>query len=120
MLRNRIGVGSAFGSWYPEGKGPLLQEPSTFASGSNIFPAVGSRLQSSRVKGVIRKTEITRVAIAEVGWQTVHEFCNGSVKLMLIIMFQFKMPCMFTPERAGGYRSWNFDPPLFLDMTKSD
>jgi hypothetical protein len=41
MLRNRIGVGSAFGSWYPEGKGPLLQEPSTFASGSNIFPCRG-------------------------------------------------------------------------------
>jgi hypothetical protein len=48
-----------------------------------FFPAAGSRLQSSRVKGVVRKTEITRVAIAEVGWQTVHEFCNGSVKLRL-------------------------------------
>jgi hypothetical protein len=45
-----------------------------------LFPAAGGCLQSSRVKGVIRKTEITCVAIAEVGWQTVHEFCNGSVK----------------------------------------
>ncbi len=45
-----------------------------------FFPAAGSHLQSSSVKGVIRKTEITRVAIAEVGWQTVYEFCNGSVK----------------------------------------
>jgi hypothetical protein len=36
--------------------------------------AAGSRLQSSSVKGVIPKTEITCIAIAEVGWKTVHEF----------------------------------------------
>ena len=48
-----------------------------------FFPATGSGLQSSRVKGVIRKMEVTWVAIVEVGWQTVHEFCDGSVKLQL-------------------------------------
>ena len=40
-----------------------------------FFPAVGSCLQSSRVKGVICKMEITCIAVVEVGWQTVHEFC---------------------------------------------
>jgi hypothetical protein len=35
------------------------------------------------VKGIIRKMEITRVAIAEVGWQTVHKFCLGRVKVQL-------------------------------------
>ena len=34
-------VGSAFGSWYPEDKGPLPQVPHTFASDSNIFPYRG-------------------------------------------------------------------------------
>ncbi len=47
------------------------------------LPAAGSCLQSSRVKGINVKTEITRVAIAEVGWQTVHEFWFGSLKLQL-------------------------------------
>jgi hypothetical protein len=41
MPRTWRGVGSIFGSWYPEGKGPLPQEPSTFASASNIFPCRG-------------------------------------------------------------------------------
>ncbi len=38
MLQTRIVAGSAFGSWYPEGKGPLPQALHTFASDSNIFP----------------------------------------------------------------------------------
>ncbi len=42
--------------------------------GPIFFPAAGSRLQSSSVKGCVRSMEITRVAIAEVGWQTVCEF----------------------------------------------
>ncbi len=51
--------------------------------GPIFSPAAGSRLQSSSVKDCIRSTEITCVAIAEVGWQTVHEFCLGRGKLQL-------------------------------------
>ena len=44
-----------------------------------IFLAtVGSRLQSSRVKGTIRTIEITCIAIFEVGWHTLQEFLFGS------------------------------------------
>ncbi len=70
-------------------------------------PRLAPYLQSSRVKGVIRKTEVTRVAIAEVGWQTVHEFCDGSVKLVLK-----KVSKSCSRMSGRGYRSWNFDPPL--------
>ena len=44
-----------------------------------IFLATaGSRHQSSRVKGTIRKIEITRIAIFEVGWHTLQQFLLGS------------------------------------------
>ncbi len=39
-----------------------------------LLLAAGSRLQLSSIKGIIRKTEIMRIAIAEVGWQTFHKF----------------------------------------------
>jgi hypothetical protein len=48
-----------------------------------FFPAAGSRLHSSRVKGVIRKTKITRIAISEVGWQIVHKFVVRRKKVEL-------------------------------------
>jgi hypothetical protein len=48
-----------------------------------LLPTAGSCLQSSSVKGVIHKTEITLIAIAEVGWQTVHEFLCGRGKVSL-------------------------------------
>ncbi len=40
----------------------------------------GSRLQSSSLKGTIRKMEITRIAISEVGWHTLQEFLRGRGK----------------------------------------
>jgi hypothetical protein len=48
-----------------------------------LLPTAGSCLQSSSVKGFIHKTEITRIAIAEVGWQTIHEFFCGRGKVAL-------------------------------------
>ncbi len=48
-----------------------------------LLPTAGSHLQSSSVKGVISKMEITCIAIAEVGWQTVHEFFCGRGKVAL-------------------------------------
>jgi hypothetical protein len=48
-----------------------------------LLPAMGSCLQSSSVKGVIRKMEITHVAIAETGWQMLHKYWFGRGKLTL-------------------------------------
>jgi hypothetical protein len=74
MLQSWRGVGFVLRSKCLEGNGPLSEATLLLPMIPIFLPAAGSRLQSSRVKGVICKTEIMRVAIAEVGWQTVHEF----------------------------------------------
>ncbi len=48
-----------------------------------FWATTGSHLHLSSLKCVIPKVEITRVAIAEVGWDTVQEFWLGNSKLRL-------------------------------------
>jgi hypothetical protein len=48
-----------------------------------LLPAMGSCLKSSSIKGIIGKTEITCIAIAEVGWQMFHKFWFGRGKSTL-------------------------------------
>jgi hypothetical protein len=47
------------------------------------FPAEGSRRQSSSMKGVIRKAEITSITVLQFRWKTVHDCCEGKGKVEL-------------------------------------
>ncbi len=46
-------------------------------------PGDGSRRQSSSTKGFIRKAEITRIAVLQSRWKTVHDCCEGKGKVEL-------------------------------------
>jgi hypothetical protein len=72
-----------------------------------IFLATaGSCLQSSSLKGMIHKMEITRIAISEVGWHTLQEFLRGRGKEALkkvsnsssVLNFHF---CLLPKDREG-------------------
>ncbi len=76
-----------------------------------LFPAAGSCLQSSSVKGFICKMEITCVAIAEVGWQIDQEFCvgRGKVELKNVSKSLWVLKCHFgllPKERDGMSVIW--------------
>jgi hypothetical protein len=80
----------------------LASCPNTF-SGCGRLPPV---FQSFSVKGFICKTEITCVAIAEVGWKIDQEFCvgRGKVELENVSKSLLVLKCHFglLPKECGG------------------
>jgi hypothetical protein len=48
-----------------------------------FLPTAGSRLQSSSLKGTVRKIEVTRVSIAKVGWHMFQDVWVGEWEMFV-------------------------------------